>query len=76
MGDKRNHQPVPMVKPGDVDPMTVSRRRMHLPPCQKYKTRSTHFCTRAAGHDSATSFEASQHVMARLRDHVAVEVWH
>jgi hypothetical protein len=69
-------QNVRMVKPGDIDPMTAQRRRMNLPACQKYKTRSTHFCTRAAGHDDAQSPEAASHVMARLRDHVVVEVWH
>jgi hypothetical protein len=67
---------MPAVKPGDIDPMTIARRKLNLPPCQKYKTHSNHFCTRAAGHDEAQDPKTSRHVMARLRDHVAVEVWH
>lgn len=52
--EEQQHQGVPLVEVGQVDPMTIARRNVALPACLAVHSDAPHlFCTRAPGHDDS-----------------------
>lgn len=60
---------VPVVKLGDVDPMSRYARWHRMPLC-----RARGMCTRVAGHDESRDHPSALHVAAGAQD-VAMVVW-
>jgi len=75
--DEQLVQTMPIVEVGQVDPMTVARKRAALPPCLFLAPDARHACTRAAGHDDAgrRSDHAPRLHVAADRAGVALLTW-
>lgn len=70
--DEQNaDHPMPVLKVGDTDSMSIARRRAMLPLCWQAG------CTRAAGHDNAGRYgEPGPRLHVRAdRDGTVIEVW-